>query len=125
MKETYKEEHNIRGVRKFYEMSKEVKNFPGFAPTEFEVKIGDIVVEYRDFKPYFQPENDCPNLEIDEVERILTLLKTPTQRKKLHDLLGWGYPLELIRGDSFQSVYSCRFCDKELAQDSTGAYFHL
>ena len=42
-----------------------------------------------------------------------------------HDNLGWGYPKELISPDSFQSVYSCRRCDGELAQDSQGNWFHL
>jgi len=55
-----------------------------------------------------------------------------TIRKWLHKRLGWGFPakgwrgqLVLVGGDSFQPTYLCRFCDKELAQDSTGAYFHL
>jgi hypothetical protein len=41
-------------------------------------------------------------------------------QKKIHDLLGWGYPLERVDGN-----YSCQFCDGKLACDSTGAWFHL
>ena len=46
-------------------------------------------------------------------------------QKKLHDLLDWGYPLKRVGSDSFHQNYSCRFCTKEITQDSTGAWFHL
>ena len=46
-------------------------------------------------------------------------------RRKLHDILRWGYPTERAGGDTFQPTYGCKFCDGELAQDSTGAWFHL
>lgn len=47
-------------------------------------------------------------------------------KKFLHDKLGWGYVcLGKCGGDNFQPTYKCRFCDKDLAQDSTGAWFHL
>lgn len=45
--------------------------------------------------------------------------------KFLHDLLGWGFPKKLIGEDAFQPTYSCKYCEKTLAQDSTGAWFHL
>jgi hypothetical protein len=45
----------------------------------------------------------------------------------LHDKLEWGFPQSNhpIGGDGFQPTYECRFCSKELAQDSQGNYFHL
>ena len=43
----------------------------------------------------------------------------------LHDKLGWGFPLERIGGDNFQPVYICRFCNRKIVRDSTGAWFHL
>lgn len=46
-------------------------------------------------------------------------------RKWLHDKLGWGYPVKLVGGDSFQQNYSCLFCNYNITQDSTGAWFHL
>jgi len=46
-------------------------------------------------------------------------------KKFLHDYLGWGFPNKSMCGDGFQPTYSCRFCDEEIAQDSTGAWFHL
>ena len=48
-------------------------------------------------------------------------------RKKLHDLLGWGYPVNdyPIGGDAYQRVYACRFCTGRLALDSQGNWFHL
>ena len=46
-------------------------------------------------------------------------------KKFFHDFLGWGFPEKRVGGDTFQPTYSCEFCDKELAQDSTGAWFHL
>ena len=42
-----------------------------------------------------------------------------------HNKLGWGYPVKLVGGDGFQPTFSCEFCSGELAQDSTGAWFHL
>ena len=46
-------------------------------------------------------------------------------QKLLHDWLGWGYPIEEIDGDHFQSVFSCRFCPGHLTTDSNGDWFHL
>lgn len=48
-------------------------------------------------------------------------------KKQKHDFAGWGYPTGLKEKDQygFQDVYSCKFCNRELAQDSTGVYFHL
>ena len=46
-------------------------------------------------------------------------------KKFIHDKLGWGFPNKRVGGDGFQQNYSCRFCDKEITQDSTGAWFHL
>ncbi len=46
-------------------------------------------------------------------------------QEKLHDLLDWAYRDKLIGGDSFQPVWSCKFCTGRLAQDSSGAWFHL
>lgn len=43
----------------------------------------------------------------------------------LHNKLGWGYPSKQVGGDGFQPTYSCKYCKSELAQDSSGAYFHL
>lgn len=46
-------------------------------------------------------------------------------KKLLHDILGWGYPNGVSETDPFQQTYNCLFCNGELAQDSTGAWFHL
>lgn len=45
--------------------------------------------------------------------------------KTLHNILGWGFPADIVEGDSFQPVYCCKFCDRALLQDSTGTWFHL
>ena len=42
-----------------------------------------------------------------------------------HNVLDWGYPSEMSEHDSFQPTYRCKYCDKGLAQDSNGDYFHL
>lgn len=46
-------------------------------------------------------------------------------QKKLHDWLGWGFPASIDHQDDFQPTYHCKYCNQSLAQDSTGAYFHL
>lgn len=46
-------------------------------------------------------------------------------RKFLHDKLKWGYPAYKTASDSFQPIYVCKFCGKDLAQDSQGNWFHL
>lgn len=46
-------------------------------------------------------------------------------KKWLHDKIGWGFPQSRTGGDFYQPTYSCRFCDKELAQDSNLDWFHL
>ena len=46
-------------------------------------------------------------------------------RKWLHDKLKWGYPAYRIGGTKFQTLYACRFCNKDLTQDSQGNWFHL
>lgn len=45
-------------------------------------------------------------------------------KKFLHDRLKWGFPLKMVGGDGFQQNYSCKFCDKEITQDSQGNWFH-
>lgn len=43
-------------------------------------------------------------------------------RKKIHDLLDWGYP------DKWEDIgghMTCKFCEYHVTQDSTGAWFHL
>lgn len=47
------------------------------------------------------------------------------RRDFLHNVLGWGYPTTRTGGDSFQSVYGCRFCNGELTMDSQLNWFHL
>lgn len=40
--------------------------------------------------------------------------------------LDWGFPTGKMKSyDAFQSTYECRFCDRPITQDSTGAWFHL
>lgn len=46
-------------------------------------------------------------------------------KKLLHDNVGWAFPKTLIELDEFQPVFSCYFCEQIIAQDSTGAWFHL
>ncbi len=46
-------------------------------------------------------------------------------KEKIHGVLGWGYPIGQQEDDDFQPTFACKFCDYRLAQDSTGAYFHL
>lgn len=48
-----------------------------------------------------------------------------TIKKWIHDKLKWGFPKERTGGDGFQTTYSCEYCHSDLAQDSTGAWFHL
>ena len=45
-------------------------------------------------------------------------------KKFLHDFLRLGFPKERVDGDCFQPNYSCQFCDEEITQDSTGAWFY-
>ena len=39
----------------------------------------------------------------------------------------WAFPISerQIGGDGFQPTYLCKYCDFEITQDSTGAWFHL
>ena len=77
MKKEYKKEHNIRGVRYAIALTKEnIKGMPGFAPDYFDKEVGDVVIRYLDFAPYFAPSDNPPNLEIEDVEEILRLLKS-------------------------------------------------
>jgi hypothetical protein len=51
-------------------------------------------------------------------------------QKLLHDKLGWGIKGIIIAGndcglDFFPAVYTCRFCNYKLMQDSSGSWFHL
>jgi len=47
-------------------------------------------------------------------------------RKFLHDFLGWGYFASYdVPSDTFQPTATYRFCRTKIAQDSTGAWFHL
>ena len=46
-------------------------------------------------------------------------------KKFFHDKLGWGFPIKNVWSGKFQSTCSCEFCNNELTQDSTGAWFHL
>lgn len=46
-------------------------------------------------------------------------------RRWSHGVLGWGYPGIRIGGDWFQPTYSCRYCNKSIAKDSQGNWFHL
>ena len=47
-------------------------------------------------------------------------------KKLLHNLLGWGFfDGWADTSDKWQPTAKCRFCEYELAQDSTGAWFHL
>lgn len=48
-------------------------------------------------------------------------------KKFLHDVLRWGFPNGIRDKDQygFQDTYNCKFCNGPLAQDSTGAWFHL
>ena len=46
-------------------------------------------------------------------------------KKLFHDYLGWVYVGKRDGGDTFQPVYRCIICDKRIAQDSQGNFFHL
>ncbi len=46
-------------------------------------------------------------------------------KRFLHNVLGWGFPVKKIGPGGFQQNYSCQFCDREITQDSTRAWFHL
>ncbi len=52
-----------------------------------------------------------------------------TVQKKIHDILHWGYPKSVnytvAYVDNFQPTRECEYCNYALAQDSTGAWFHL
>ena len=69
-----------------------------------------------------------PTLQVEVTDKGL-VIKKPSILKRIkkfiHDLLGWGFPLERSGGDSFQSNYSCQFCELNITKDSTGAWFHL
>jgi len=45
-------------------------------------------------------------------------------RKFTHNILRWGYPTKEFKV-GFNNVSLCEECNEELAQDSTGAWFHL
>ena len=77
MKKKYKVSHNIRGSRYDIELTKDVKGMPGFASSVYEdVEVCVICVKFLDDEPPFvQFFAEPPNLEISEVEEILSLLK--------------------------------------------------
>ena len=77
MKKEYKKERNIRGIRYAITLTKEnIKGMPGFAPDYYDKEVGDVVIKYLDFAPYFQLTDNPPNLEVEDVEEILSLLKS-------------------------------------------------
>lgn len=57
----------------------------------------------------------------------LFLFSSLVPKKWKHDNVDYGYPTGLREKDEygFQDTYNCRFCDKSITQDSTGAWFHL
>lgn len=77
MKKNFKTSHNIRGTRYDIEITKDVKGMPGFAPSVYkDVEVCTICVKYlRDEPPFVQFFTKPPDLEIFEVEEILSLLK--------------------------------------------------
>jgi hypothetical protein len=66
--------HSIRGTRYCYEVTKEVKNTPGFAPETFTMEVCDVVVKFLDDEqPYIQFSDNPPNvITIDEIKEILS-----------------------------------------------------
>jgi len=44
-----------------------------------------------------------------------------------HNILRWGYPDGIKDKDEygFQDVYKCKYCDDDITQDSTRAWFHF
>jgi hypothetical protein len=48
-------------------------------------------------------------------------------KRLTHDYLHWGYPNGMKEFDymRFQDTYHCRYCEKSVTQDSTGAWFYL
>jgi hypothetical protein len=67
---------------------------------------------------------DCLNLKNLKIKNMWQKI----QKRFFHDFLGWGYPNGLKNKDidlGFQDTYNCKFCDEEITQDSTGAWFHL
>lgn len=70
-----KVDYTIFGYRYFYEVIKAVKNIPGFAPDTYDVKVCDIVVEYKDEEPYLQFFNEPPILDEYDLKEISEKLK--------------------------------------------------
>ena len=76
MKKEYTTFRCIRGTRYDIALTKRVEGMPGFAPEYRETDVCKICVKYLGSEPPFvQFFGEPPNLEIDEVKEILTLLK--------------------------------------------------
>lgn len=91
MKKEYTTSHNIRGTRYDIILTKDVKGMPGFAPIVYEdVEVCRICVKFIEGEPPFvQFFGEPPNLEIDEIQEILTLLKVGFRKKDfVYTLIG-------------------------------------
>ena len=69
--------HSVRGTRYCYQVTKEVKNMPGFAPETFTMEVCDVVVKFLDDEPpYIQFSDNPPSvIAIDEIKEILSCAK--------------------------------------------------
>lgn len=75
LKFTPKTMNTIFGARHSYGITKQCKGMPGFAPEYYDAELGELVVSYKDHKPYWQIFNEPPNIEIEELNEINEKMK--------------------------------------------------
>ena len=73
MKEETRTMDTIRRKRRSIMFIKEVKGMPGFAPESYESEVGEVVYNFphNEKNVYFQPVDNAPILEKEDVEQIL------------------------------------------------------
>jgi hypothetical protein len=69
--------YSIRGTRRAIKLTKEVKGMSGFAPEYRNIEVGEVVFNFpHDEKcVYFQPSDNPPILEKEDIEKILEVME--------------------------------------------------
>lgn len=77
----------IRGTRHSIEFIKRVKGIPGFAPEYRDYLVGEVVYNFPHGEEcvYFQPDDNPPILEKEDMEQILEAMNRPFNEEDFKD----------------------------------------
>lgn len=80
--------HSIRGTRYYYEVTKVIKNTPGFSPETYTENICDVVVKFLESeKPYVQFQDSNAILSALDLLRITGCAKKGFIKKDFEKLI--------------------------------------